>query len=220
MTCCHTKPCWVGYQSGCPTELQQSWQDHQKVRQSGWFDGSQQAGVLLISESDSSLILHHFALLSASNWICQAADENINDVIIQAQILICALYCVMLSDKGNKIWPLSASWRHMHSYKRSISCAKQKVSRYCLNTASAETVNAFRQTLLTEIFPLSHHTIKLSALLISRHRLHLISQSNEEEKNSLHHSGFLLTLNSPISYRTFGSSFRRQIALKNWLIKI
>lgn len=24
VTCCHSKPCWVGYQSGCPTELQQS----------------------------------------------------------------------------------------------------------------------------------------------------------------------------------------------------
>lgn len=65
---------------------------------------------------------------------------------------------------------------------------------------------------MTEIFPLSHPTIKRSTLLISRHHLDLISQSSE--KNSLQRSGFLLTLNSPISYRKFGSTFRRQIALK------
>lgn len=61
------------------------WQVLQKVEQSEWFDSSQQAAVFLISETDSSLILHHFAKLAASNWMCHP-DEIINDVIIYVKI--------------------------------------------------------------------------------------------------------------------------------------
>lgn len=61
--------------------------------------------------------------------------------------------------------------------------------------------------MLTEISPLSHHTIKWSTLLISKY------QSIEE--NCFQHSGFVLTLHSPISFRNIGPSFRGQIALKN-----